>query len=141
MRVILRRLPGTEFDAELVALSVLAAAGGFTAAWLMLRLPTPHCVFHAITGLPCLTCGGTRAMRSLLAGDIRAAFEWNPLVFLSIAAAGFFMIYAAIVTAFRLPRIRVTAFTSREGNALRIALGLAAAANWIYLIFRFSHTA
>ena len=141
MRVTLRRLSGTELDAELLALSVLTVTGGFAIAWLALRLPTPICIFHAITGLPCLTCGGTRSMKNLLAGHAGTAFGWNPLVFASIVAAGIFMAYAAVVTVFRLPRVRVVEITLREANTLRAAVVLVATANWIYLLFRFSHAA
>ncbi|MGE5345925.1 MAG: DUF2752 domain-containing protein, partial [Acidithiobacillales bacterium] len=40
----------------------------------------PPCFFHRVTGFPCLTCGGTRAVLSLLAGDLGVALHANPLV-------------------------------------------------------------
>ena len=39
----------------------------------------PFCPFHKITGIPCPGCGGTRAARLLLAGDLKAAILMNPL--------------------------------------------------------------
>ncbi len=137
MRLTRRRLAGGELDPELVGLSVLAASGACAAVWLAWKFPTPICIFHAITGLPCVTCGGTRSVKNLLAGHVGAAFAWNPLVFLSLAGAGVFMIYAAAVTAFRMPRLRVVEITASEARALRLAIVLALAANWIYLIYRF----
>src|ERR1700690_3881863 len=41
----------------------------------------PVCVFHALTGLQCPGCGGTRAMYHLLHGDFGGAFRMNPLLF------------------------------------------------------------
>lgn len=37
------------------------------------------CAFHSVTGLPCGFCGGTRAVRSLVAGDWDRAIYMNPL--------------------------------------------------------------
>ena len=39
----------------------------------------PFCPFHKITGIPCPGCGGIRAAKYLLSGDIRAAILMNPL--------------------------------------------------------------
>lgn len=48
-----------------------------------LRTPLPFapCAFHAISGLPCLFCGGTRAVRAILHGDFQAAAYLNALAF------------------------------------------------------------
>lgn len=35
------------------------------------------CVFYKITGIQCPGCGNTRAVLSLVRGDIKAAFEYN----------------------------------------------------------------
>ncbi|HUP47557.1 MAG TPA: DUF2752 domain-containing protein [Thermoanaerobaculia bacterium] len=47
----------------------------------------PPCVFHALTGLQCPGCGGTRALHQLLHGNIAAAFRLNPMVFAFLAVA------------------------------------------------------
>jgi Protein of unknown function (DUF2752) len=39
-----------------------------------------QCPILALTGWECPGCGGTRAMYSLLHGDLEAAFRMNPLV-------------------------------------------------------------
>lgn len=40
----------------------------------------PPCAFRTLTGWDCPFCGGTRATRSLLTGDVGAAFDHNALV-------------------------------------------------------------
>jgi hypothetical protein len=37
------------------------------------------CRFRASTGLPCLGCGGTRALERMAEGDLRGALAANPL--------------------------------------------------------------
>jgi len=43
----------------------------------LLHLP---CVFHLLTGLYCPGCGGTRAVRYLLKGQLRNSIQYHPLV-------------------------------------------------------------
>ena len=47
--------------------------------------PIFPCGFHALSGLPCLFCGGTRAVRAILHGDLQAAIYLNPLAFPALA--------------------------------------------------------
>ena len=54
----------------IVAVKLLSAAG----------LPLSICMFKYISGLPCLTCGGTRAAMRLARLDLAGAFLMNPLV-------------------------------------------------------------
>ncbi|MGD2091559.1 MAG: DUF2752 domain-containing protein, partial [Candidatus Aminicenantes bacterium] len=63
---------------------LVATAGVFFVYILYLfnRLPHLPCVFKAITGYPCPTCGSTRMVSSLINLDILSAFVWNPLLFL-----------------------------------------------------------
>ncbi|MGA7991105.1 MAG: DUF2752 domain-containing protein, partial [Thermoanaerobaculia bacterium] len=53
----------------------------------------PACAFHALTGVACPTCGGTRALLALTRLDIGAALAWNPLV----ALAALFFIVGGLV--------------------------------------------
>jgi hypothetical protein len=50
------------------------------------RLGFTLCVFKAVTGLPCFTCGGTRAFGRLASLDVAGAFRMNPLVTLASLA-------------------------------------------------------
>ena len=45
----------------------------------------PPCAFHSLTGLQCPGCGGTRALHQLLHGNVRAAFQLNPMLFAAMA--------------------------------------------------------
>lgn len=135
MRLTWRHRRAGEFDWELAAGATLTAAGGLAAGWLALGLPRPRCVFHALTGFPCLTCGGTRSFQSLLGGDLAAAAAWNPLVFVVGAGLGAFWIYALVVVALRLPRLRADPPATISARA-RWLLALILAANWIYLAVR-----
>lgn len=55
--------------------------------WLMVRGKLP-CLFQALTGLYCPGCGGTRAVKALLKGQILRSFLYHPVV-----------LYAALVVA------------------------------------------
>lgn len=41
---------------------------------------TMPCIVHLLTGGYCPGCGGTRAVRALVAGDIKASIFYHPLV-------------------------------------------------------------
>jgi hypothetical protein len=134
MRVVWRRMPGGEFDHELVwlAVSLATLAGG--AAWMWIGLGWPQCPFLAMTGLPCLTCGATRATIAFLHGDFLLAFSWNPLAFLALCGVAVFDVYAAVVLLSRGPRFRIVDWSRTEKNVLRIAVVCALLVNWIHLL-------
>jgi len=50
----------------------------------------PACPFRTLTGFTCPGCGSTRGLHRLLHGDVIGAFEFNPLLVLSLP----FLIYA-----------------------------------------------
>jgi Protein of unknown function (DUF2752) len=86
------------FFAGGLALSALYATTG-------VGLPCP---FRALTGWDCPLCGGTRMGDALLHGDIRTAFEFNPLALLGMLIMGvlgvLWAVEAAGGPAVRLPR-------------------------------------
>lgn len=114
----------------LAAVAVLLAAARFYD-----RLPAhpPECGFRKVLGLPCVGCGGTRAMRALARGRPAEAASFNPAVvvgaFASVAwaASGIWRYWRgsqpppASVQNRRLAR-----------NAILVAALLLA--NWIYLL-------
>lgn len=60
----------------------------------MIRLS--YCVFHKLTGLYCPGCGGTRAVKSLLHGNVVASFLYHPFVVYSVVAAIFILAHYAV---------------------------------------------
>lgn len=99
-------------------------------------IQTTACLFKRATGVPCPTCGSTRAMEALLGGHIGAAISLNPLVtclaFLTPIAIGLW-IAASRRGHGASHRVRPTAAT---WNAV-VAIGLVALVlNWIWVIRR-----
>jgi hypothetical protein len=89
----------------------------------------PACPFRELLGVPCLTCGSTRAFLALARFDVGAAFSWNPLA----AVAGILLVaggLAALGAALAGRGVE----TPRPTPALRAALALALAANWVFLV-------
>ena len=133
MRVTSRPLAPGETDYELVAL--VASVGGFGVAicWFALHLPWPICLFHALTGFPCLTCGATRAAVACFHLQFFAALKWNPLAVIIYGAIVLFDAYAVAVLVIRSRRLR--AYVSPgEKKALRLAVIALFLINWIYLL-------
>src|SRR5438128_4043572 len=125
--------PG-ETDHELVWLAVSAGSLTLAAAWFTLGLPWPRCVFHELTGLPCVSCGMTRCAIQFFHGHFLAAWKWNPLVFASLCGVIGFDAYAFIVITARAPRVRVLFRDEIERKYARIIVIAALALNWIYLL-------
>ena len=92
----------------------------------------PLCIFKATTGLPCLTCGGTRALIRLAHLDIVGALAMNPLVASALIALVPWGIADAVLA------LRGRALVLEVGPALGRLLRYAAIplliANWAYLI-------
>jgi hypothetical protein len=90
---------------------------------------TPACAFRTITGVPCPTCGGTRALLALARLDVGAALAWNPLVTLGVAV---FVVggLVALVRGLRGQGVP-DAPPPRWAGA---ATGLALMANWAFVV-------
>lgn len=64
---------------------LLAAACTTGFLWLLLNTHKHSasgpdiCLFKAVAGFPCPSCGSTRAILALFHGDFIAAVQWNPL--------------------------------------------------------------
>ena len=117
--------------AVLAVLTVLLVAG--VTVWDSLGLRFPSCWFLGATGVPCPTCGSTRALLGLGHADFPLAFARNPL----LAIAAVFLLFHAAVTMLEqqcevqfLDPVR-RAFSARWTSVLVAAL---AVANWVYLI-------
>jgi len=125
--------PG-EPDSELLWGSVLGASALIADGWLQSGLPTPLCPLHALTGIPCPTCGSTRAASSLLHGNFILALSWNPLMTLVLTGAAFYILYAAAVVIGKLPRLRWCSLSRVESRWVRITPFFLLAVNWGYLL-------
>jgi len=134
MQVLRRPLAPGETDHELIWLSVLVASLGLAATWFSLGLPWPRCLFHDLTGRPCLTCGMTRSAIQFFQGHFLAAIQWNPLVFAALCGLSIFNAYAFIVLVTRAPRLRIALWTRAEKKYARIIVITALALNWAYLL-------
>ena len=133
MQIVARRLERKEVDYELVWLSASLVSLGMAVAWLTLGLPWPFCVFHQLTGLPCLTCGMTRCGIEFFHGHLLAALKWNPLVFAVLWGVIAFDLYALAAITLRRPRLRIL-FRQAEKKYARGVLVAALALNWLYLV-------
>ena len=134
MQLCRRQLEPGETDHELIWLTVSVISFSLAAAWFALGLPWPHCLFHDLTGRPCMTCGMTRSAIQFFHGHFLAAFQWNPLVFTALCALIIFNAYAAIVLATGALRLRITLWTKREKKYAQIFGITALSLNWIYLL-------
>lgn len=97
----------------------------------LLRL-APPCAFHALTGLPCPSCGATRSAVFLAQGQLVRSFLINPLFFflyVGLLLWGALDLYLTV----RKEKL-VLKLTSTEKWLLRLGVLMAVAANWLYLI-------
>lgn len=92
------------------------------------------CPFHTMTGIPCFTCGMTRAFRHMVRFDIAEAFAVSPLGALFCLFTAAYVLYALVVVPFRLPRPRVRLESRAARWALRLGVPALLILNWIYLI-------
>ena len=96
------------------------------------RLPITLCLFKGLTGLPCPTCGGTRAFGRLFAGDLAGAVAMNPL-----ATAGALLLFGwAIADLALVPRRRALALElhPRLAQVLRVTAVVLLLLNWAFLL-------
>lgn len=133
MRLVARPLAPNESDNELVFLCASLGVFGAAVLWFALRLPWPICLFHALTGHPCLTCGATRSAIALSHGNLLAAWKWNPLVFVSYVTMSIFDAYALFAIVARARRLRFV-ISPREKTFIRYSFLALMVANWIYLL-------
>jgi hypothetical protein len=96
------------------------------------HLPVTFCAFKAVTGLPCMTCGTTRAFARLYRLDLPGAVTMNPLS----AAVALALVPWGLVDLVLLPRGRALVLEISRGLApfVRVTAVALVFANWAYLI-------
>lgn len=116
--------------------ALLASVGATLAllvAWLQLdRFGIPLCLFKAVTGLPCLSCGSTRVLGRLARLDVAGAVAMNPLFALGVGLVAAW----ALADLLLMLRGRALALELSPRAQKVVQLGAIAAAllNWAYLV-------
>ena len=92
------------------------------------------CPLHRTTGLWCPLCGGTRATRELIHGDLWAAMGYNPFA-LALEAVAVLLVARWLLASAR--GLRRPLVTGREGILLGVALAVFAVVRnlpgmWVY---------
>jgi hypothetical protein len=126
------RLRGrTDRQLALLWLAAAASAVALRPLWLALAPILRPCVFRTLTGIPCPTCGTTRAAVAFLDGHLLAAAANNPLA----TAAGFaFVVGAPVVAAFSLREQPLPPLPTSFPGWVRLAAVGVIGLNWAYLI-------
>jgi Protein of unknown function (DUF2752) len=96
------------------------------------RLPFSLCVFKATTGIPCMTCGTTRALARLARFDLAGALAMNPLTTLGTLALGPWA--AADLLLLLRGRALSLELSPAAARVARIAAVAAVLTNWAWLI-------
>ena len=109
------------------AVSVLA----LRPLWMAIAPLLRPCVFRSLTGVPCPTCGTTRAATAFLDGNLLAAFAANPLA----AAMGLlFVVGAPIATLWAIAQWPLPLLPTPLPRWVRIGAVAVIAGNWLYVI-------
>lgn len=127
----LRALPGAlPLGGIFGGLAVLACA-----ATLLLgldRLGFTTCFFKLTTGLPCPTCGSTRALGRLAHLDLAGAFSMNPLA--TVGAVGLVLWALGDLVLLRQGRALRLCLPVPWRTPVRLLAGLALLLNWAFLL-------
>ena len=118
--------------AAALCLSVLVLIIG-ASLLVRMNLPLPRCVFKAVTGYPCFTCGSTRSLLALGRFHFAEAFRFNPLLASLCLSSPAWLMGSLLPVKFRmnLAARRAGATHSKWFWALLVALVLG---NWAYLL-------
>ena len=99
--------------------------------WLAVVPALRPCIFRSLTGVPCPTCGTTRAAAAFLDGNLMAALTANPLA----AAAGLlFVVGAPLSVLWAITRWPVPVLPTPLPIWVRIGAVVLILANWLYVI-------
>jgi hypothetical protein len=112
-------------------LAAAASAVSLRPLWLTIAPLLRPCIFRSLTGVPCPSCGTTRAAMAFLDGDIVAALAANPLA----AVSGLiFVIGAPLAVLWAAARWPVPVLATPVPGWARVGAVALVAANWLYVI-------
>lgn len=89
------------------------------------------CPIKSWTGLPCPSCGATRAVLALVAMDPWSAWTLNPLMTLALVG---FVVGGVIAAGCALMDVPLPALPRRLPMGVRMATVALWVANWVYLV-------
>ncbi|MCK9590267.1 MAG: DUF2752 domain-containing protein [Terrimicrobiaceae bacterium] len=98
------------------------------------RPPLFPCGFHAVSGLPCLFCGGTRAVSAVLHGNLPMAFYLNALAFPVLALVAMILVGLLVEAATGRPIAPWETYFRRLGRVAPVLI-LPALAWWMFHIY------
>lgn len=124
--------PAGRFPLGAILGGIAVIGGAFVGLFRLDHLPFTVCLFKAMTGLPCPTCGSTRAAGCLARGDVMGALAMNPLTTVAL----FGLLLWAVADLVLLTRGRAVDLTvsPRVSQVLRVAVVVALVVNWAFLI-------
>lgn len=125
-----------------VSLGSLWLAG---CAWLTFSSATTHgmwkgCLTKQFLGMPCPSCGTTRAVRHIFQGDLSAAWHYNPIgIFMAIVMVGlpFWMLYDLLRRDDSLWRTYQGMERTVRRPWVAVSLVLLLIANWIWNFIKY----
>ncbi|MBC7248507.1 MAG: DUF2752 domain-containing protein [Actinobacteria bacterium] len=102
----LSRLKGVSAETQLLCGGLLVLGGSYLYTYLegFLERVTPGCLFHRLTGLPCLLCGMTRSLAATAHGRLAEAFR---LHLLGPPLFGLLLLITSILSAERITGRRI----------------------------------
>lgn len=125
------RLEERQLAAVWIATSVSSLAV-VAAAWTPIRALLRPCVFKELTGVPCPSCGSTRAVEAFIHGRLLESIALNPLF---VAALAVFLVGGIAVAPIWLLLDGKIPETETSGRRVALAIATIVVANWIFLIF------
>lgn len=123
------RVLGLLFIVGFLAYAFLLNPNWSVSAW---ALPD----FRNVIGLPCLLCGGTRAMHFILHGDFQRALYYNWIAFPALASA----LVLVLVMSLEIARRRVLLPTVRLRTSQWILVGAVAVSLWAHHVYDALHS-
>lgn len=112
-----------------------AVVGLLIAAHYYERLPAqaPACGFKTVLSIPCVGCGGTRAMKALVSGRPLEAVRYNPAVIMGVFASALWAVAGVLKYRSGRSPLSVPEQNRRIKQVALIVLAVLTL-NWVYLI-------